>query len=45
MLKVKNLIEESLDSDLPDSYNSDIFSAKANLVLSLFIDKAVQGLL
>lgn len=44
-LKVKNLIEESLDSDLPDSYNSDIFSAKANLVLSLFIDKAVQGLL
>jgi type I restriction enzyme R subunit len=41
--KVKNLIQESLDSDLPESYDKEVFTAKTNLILSLFIDKAVQG--
>ena len=41
--KVKNLIQESLDLDLPESYDKEVFTAKTNLILSLFIDKAVQG--
>lgn len=43
--KVKSFIEESLDNDLPECYDQNLFSSKTNLILSLFIDKAVQGIL
>lgn len=41
-LKLKKAVEDSLDEDLPVSYDKEIFQLKANLLLSLFIDKAVQ---
>ena len=41
--KVKTAIEESLDADLPISYDKDTFSSKIELLLSHFIDMAVQG--
>ena len=43
-LKLKNAIEDSLDQDLPISYDKDLFQSKTNLLLSVFIDKAVQGM-
>lgn len=43
--KVKSMIEDSLDEYLPDSYDKDVFASKSNLILSLLIDKAVQGLM
>ena len=43
-LKIKKVIDESLDNDLPDSYDKELFQSKTNLLLSTFIDKAVQGI-
>ena len=43
-LKLKNAIEDSLDQDLPISYDKDLFQSKTNLLLSVFIDKAVQSM-
>lgn len=43
-LKLKKAVEDSLDEDLPASYDKEIFQSKTNLLLSLFIDKAVQGM-
>ena len=43
-LKLKNAIEDSLDQDLPISYDKDLLQSKTNLLLSVFIDKAVQGM-
>ncbi len=42
-MKVQNAIEDSLDSDLPDSYDKVSFRAKINLLMNHFIDMAVQG--
>ena len=41
--KVKTAIETSLDADLPVSYDKDTFAAKTDLLLTHFIDMAVQG--
>ena len=41
---VKSAIEDSLDSDLPESYDREMFIAKTNLILSLLVDKYVQGI-
>jgi len=41
--KVKSLIEEALDANLPDCYDKDLFTVKTNLLLNHFIDMAVQG--
>lgn len=41
--KVKSAIETSLDADLPSAYDKDTFTAKINLLLTHFIDMAVQG--
>lgn len=41
--KVKDVIVESLDTDLPDSYEKGVFVVKIDLLLSHFIDMAVQG--
>ena len=41
--KVKTAIETSLDADLPVSYDKDTFAAKTELLLTHFIDMAVQG--
>lgn len=41
---VKSAISDSLDADLPTSYDKDVFASKTNLILSLLIDKATQGL-
>ena len=43
-LKLKNAIEDSLDHDLPNSYDKALFQSKTNLLLSVFVDKAVQGM-
>ena len=42
--KVRTAILDSLDQDLPDSYEKDFFNIKTDYILSLFIDKAVQGM-
>ena len=41
--RVKNAIMETLDADLPDSYDKEVFIAKIDLLLNHFIDMAVQG--
>ena len=41
--KVKSAIETSLDADLPVSYDKETFTAKIDLLLTHFIDMAVQG--
>jgi len=41
-LKVKYAIEDSLNNDLPESYDKEIFNSKINLLLNHFIDMAVQ---
>ena len=43
-LKLKKAVEDSLDEDLPVSYDKELFQSKTNLLMSLFIDKAVQGM-
>ena len=40
---MKAAIEMLLDTGLPVSYDKDTFTAKANLLLTHFIDMAVQG--
>ena len=41
--RVKTAIEQSLNDDLPMSYDKETFAAKTNLLLTHFIDMAVQG--
>ena len=41
--KVKDAVMETLDADLPDSYDKEVFSVKIDLLLNHFIDMAVQG--
>lgn len=43
-LKLKNAIEDSLDQNLPACYDKELFQSKTNLLMSVFIDKAVQGM-
>ena len=42
--RVRKAISDSLDTDLPECYDKDVFNSKTNLILSVFIDKAAQGL-
>lgn len=42
-LKVKSAIEDSLNKDLPESYDKVTFDSKINLLLNHFIDMAVQA--
>lgn len=41
--KVRSVIEQSLDADLPISYDKDTFTAKIDMLLTHFVDMAVQG--
>lgn len=41
--KIKDAIIEVLDADLPESYDKETFAVKPDLLLSHFIDMAVQG--
>jgi type I restriction enzyme R subunit len=41
--KVKDAIMETLDADLPESYDKEVFIVKTDLLLNHFIDMAVQG--
>ena len=41
--KVQDAIEESLDKDLPPSYDKTAFEAKTALILNHFVDMAVLG--
>lgn len=43
LAKVKTAIETSLDADLPPSYDKATFASKTQMLLSHFIDMAVQG--
>ena len=42
-LKVKSAIEYTLNEDLPESYDKEVFESKINLLLNHFIDMAIQG--
>lgn len=41
--KVMTIIKDSLNNDLPESYDKEIFATKTNLLMNHFIDMAVQG--
>ena len=41
--KVKTAIEESLNEDLPESYDKESFQSKIDLLMNHFVDMAVQG--
>ena len=41
--KVRTTIQQSLDEDLPESYDKESFNAKIDLLMNHFIDMAVQG--
>jgi len=41
--KVITAVTDSLDADLPDSYDKVSFNAKVNLLVNHFVDMAVQG--
>ena len=41
--RVLGLIQVSLNNDLPESYDREVFSTKTNLLMNHFIDMAVQG--
>lgn len=41
--RVKDAIMETLDADLPESYDKEVFIVKTELLLNHFIDMAVQG--
>lgn len=41
--KVKTAIQETLDADLPESYDKESFDVKIDLLLNHFIDMAVQN--
>lgn len=41
--KVRSAIECTLDEDLPESYDKEVFESKINLLLNHFIDMAIQG--
>ena len=41
--KIRDVIMETLDTDLPESYDKEIFNVKTDLLLSHFVDMAVQG--
>ena len=41
--KVYDLIQETLNVDLPESYDKLSFDSKTNLLLSHFMDMAIQG--
>lgn len=43
-LNLKKAVTDSLDADLPISYDKELFQSKINLLMSVFIDKAVQGM-
>ena len=43
-LNLKRVVTDSLDDDLPESYDKEIFQSKTNLLMSVFMDKAIQGL-
>lgn len=42
-VRVRNVILETLDTGLPESYDKEVFNAKTDLLLNHFIDMAVQG--
>lgn len=41
--RVLSIIQGSLNADLPQSYDREVFSSKTNLLMNHFIDMAVQG--
>ena len=41
---LKRVVQNVLDRDLPEIYNKELFQAKTNLLMGVFIDKSVQGL-
>lgn len=41
--KVMAIIKVSLNNDLPESYDREVFATKTNLLMDHFIDMAVQG--
>lgn len=43
-MNLKNVVSNSLDADLHESYDKEIFQSKINLLMSVFIDKAIQGM-
>ena len=42
--RVRKAISDSLDEDLPDSYDKEVFNSKIDLLMAVLVDRAVQGL-
>lgn len=40
---IEKAVSDSLDEDLPDSYDADSFRSKIDLLMNHFVDMAVQG--
>ena len=43
--RVRTAISDCLDEDLPASYDKEVFNEKTDSILSMLIDRAVQGML
>jgi type I restriction enzyme R subunit len=43
-LRVKTVVEEILDSDLPETYDKNMFKEKSSKIYELIYDHAVKGL-
>lgn len=41
--KVMAIIKVSLNNDLPESYDREVFATKTNLLMNHFVDMAIQG--
>ena len=41
--RLKSFVEASLNDDLPESYDTDSFKSKIDLIMTRFVDMAVQG--
>ncbi len=41
--KIRSTIRETLNEDLPESYDKEVFDVKTDLLLNHFIDMAIQG--
>ena len=41
---LRRVVQDSLDKDLPEIYSRELFQAKTNILMDVFIDKSVQGL-
>ena len=44
LTRVRSVIKEELDKDLPESYDMETFINKTELIINMLVDKTVQGI-